>query len=879
MTLSQALKTERRARLAAEQLLAQKHRELMAANRQLGLHTRELAQEVYEARAQVASMRSAHARVSDELDRAVARMEMVESHLWQALEAIRDGFALFNADGTLEIANPAFLSLFDGLSDVGPGTHYRTLIAITAEEGLADLGEEAPESWARRLEAAFETPTSKPLTLKLWDGRFIKLQNRRTGDDALVSLVTDTTELMRMWSAVQELPDGFVLYDADDRMVMCNDRYRGLYAKSAPAMVPGALFEDILRYGLKNRQYPDAIGREEAWLAERLAQHRKSDTTVEQPLDNGRWLRIFEKRISDGSRVGLRVDITDLKETQAELEDAIRRAEAANRTKSVFLANMSHEIRTPMNGIVSMSELLMSTPLSDEQRLYSETIQTSGEALLEMINDILDFSKLEAERVVIADAPFDLECLIHDLVTLVQGAAREKGLTLLVDYDIFLPSQVSGDAKRLRQILMNLIGNAIKFTDSGQVLIRIVGLGEAAGRITLNITVEDTGIGIPPDMTEHIFGVFNQVEEDRDRAFEGTGLGLSICKRLVELMGGEIWVDSRQGEGACFGVRLALGVVPDATPSIPDALRRIARVLIVDPHAGSRGILARQLGQAGIATLMASSSEEAEVLRDADWQVAILAEDLCGGTGVALARRWRANGEGRGIILSATLPDQDRDALEQGIVQAVLTRPARRSNLQAALARIVSRRGDPPGASQDTSGHHGRLGRDGTEIDMAQETLIDVLLAEDNKTNQLVFAKMVAGLPVRLRIVANGQEALDAIAEARPELVFMDISMPGMDGKEATRRLRAQEMRDEGTRLPIIAVTAHAMAGDREAALAGGMDDYITKPVRKAAIRAAIEAALPGRLPVEAAPTDQAARAASSERRKTGLSGSDRSSR
>lgn len=341
MTLSQALKSERRARLAAEQLLAQKHRELMAANRKLGLHTRELAQEVYEARAQMASMRNENARVSDQLDRAVARIEMVESHLWQALEAIRDGFALFNADGTLEIANSAYLSLFDGLSDVGPGTHFRTIIEITAEEGLVDIGEEPAPDWIARMEATFAETISKPQTLKLWDGRFIKMQNRRTGDGAVVSLVADITEMMRMWSAVQELPDGFVLYDADDRMVMCNERYRSFYAKSAAAMVPGAAFEDILRYGLKNRQYLEAIGREEDWLAERLALHRKAETVVEQPLEDGRWLRIFEKRVTDGSRVGLRVDITHLKQTQADLEDAIRRAESANRAKSAFLANMS----------------------------------------------------------------------------------------------------------------------------------------------------------------------------------------------------------------------------------------------------------------------------------------------------------------------------------------------------------------------------------------------------------------------------------------------------------------------------------------------------------------------------------------------------------
>ncbi|MHA6324523.1 ATP-binding protein [Roseivivax sp. CAU 1753] len=848
MTLSHALTAERRARLAAEKLLAQKHKELMAANRKLGLHTRELAQEVYEARAQVASMRSEHARVATELDHAVQKIEVVESHLWQALEAIRDGFALFNPEGALEIANSAYLSVYDGLNDVGPGTHYRDLITVAAEEGLVDIGDEPIADWTRRMEASFTAQTSKPQMLRLWDGRFIQVQNRRTSDDGIVSLVVDMTELMRMWSAVQELPDGFVLYDPEDRMVMCNDKYRSIYAKSAAAMVPGATFEEILRYGLRNRQYLDAVGREEEWLAERMANHRKAEIVLEQPLDDGRWLRIFERRISDGSRVGLRVDITDLKNTQANLETAIQRAEAANRAKSAFLANMSHEIRTPMNGVVSMSELLMTTGLDDEQRLYAETIQNSGEALLVVINDLLDFSKIEADRVVIADEPFDLECLVHDLVTLVQGSAREKGLSLLVDYDIFLPSRFSGDANRLRQVFTNLIGNAIKFTDNGQILIRIIGLGEDDGRITLNITVEDTGIGIPPAKTEHIFGVFNQVEEERDRAFEGTGLGLAITKRLVELMGGEIWVDSTPGEGSCFGFRVVLGKAPEPDGDERLSFKAISRVLVADPHAGSRAILARQLGQSGIAAIMAASAEEASAARSQDWQVAILADDMGGVSGSSLAAQWRAKGEKRGIILSVTLPDQERATLESGVVQAVLKRPAPRATLYAALARIS------PIVAPDapTVAKAAKPKAIAAPAETPDLPLIDMLLAEDNKTNQLVFSKMVGDLPVRLRIAENGREALDEIAARRPDLVFMDISMPGMDGKEATRRLRAEEARTGAARLPVIAVTAHAMTGDREAILAEGLDDFVTKPVRKAAIRAAIEAALPGRLPVPA---------------------------
>ncbi|SFQ02724.1 hypothetical protein SAMN05421853_101343 [Roseivivax halotolerans] len=864
MTLSKVLAEERRARLAAEKLLAQKHAELTSANRRLGLHTRELAQEVSETRARVASMQTENARVISELGNAVQKIEVVESQLWQALEAIRDGFALFDAEGRLELANRAYLSMYDGIEEVWTGTHFSELLRLAAEEGLVDIGAENPADWIDRIAAGWTNTRSKPPILRLWDGRFVKVENRPTADGGTVSLAVDMTELMRMWSAVQELPDGFVLFDADDRLVMCNEKYRQLYSKSAPAIVPGATFEDILRYGLKHGQYLDAVGREEEWLAERLASHRRPEIVLEQPLDDGRWLRIFERRTSDGARVGLRVDISHLKQTQADLEKAMERAEAANRAKSAFLANMSHEIRTPMNGVVSMSELLVSTTLDDEQRLYAETIRNSGEALLEIINDVLDFSKIEADRIEIAVEPFDLERLIHDLVTLVQTSARKKGLALLVDYDIFLPSRFRGDAARVRQVLTNLIGNAIKFTHEGHVLVRIVGLGEERGRTTLHITVEDTGIGIPKSQQAHVFGVFNQVEDGRDRSFEGTGLGLAITKRLIELMGGEIWLKSEPGRGSCFGIRLVLpNATDDEGSGLPD-LRHIRRALVLDAHAGSRAILSRQLGQAGIAALTSAMEAEFDTMRQAPWDVAIIADDIPGATAAELARRWRTAGETRPLILSAALPDRERKAIGDGCFDAVVQRPTPRAALFAALARIEMASVSESPCVFHVAGHE-------------TETRIDVLLAEDNATNQLVFSKMVADLPIRLRVASNGQDALDEIAARRPDLVFMDISMPGMDGKEATRRLRQSEADTGAPRLPVIAVTAHAMDGDREAILAEGLDDYIVKPVRKAAIRNAIERALPGVLRDGA---DQAALdAASASRTKTGFPGSERSSR
>ncbi len=263
-------------------------------------------------------------------------------------------------------------------------------------------------------------------------------------------------------------------------------------------MVPGTSFEDLLRHGLTNGHVPAAVGREEEWLEARLRQFREAKGASEAQLSGGRWILESDHATPDGGRVGLRTDITQLREQQAQLEAARKAAEAASRAKSAFLANMSHEIRTPMNGVVGMAELLCDTPLTDEQRLFAETIRSSGEALLVIINDILDYSKLEAERMTLHPEPFDLERTIHEVTMLLQPRARARGLDLMIDYDMFLPTRYVGDPGRLRQVLTNLIGNAVKFTERGHVLIRVVGLETEDGRQQLHVTVEDTGIGIAP---------------------------------------------------------------------------------------------------------------------------------------------------------------------------------------------------------------------------------------------------------------------------------------------------------------------------------------------------------------------------------------------
>ena len=313
----------------------------------------------------------------------------------------------------------------------------------------------------------------------------------------------------------------------------------------------------------------------------------------------------------DGDLVTLALNITDQIEREQQLQEATARAEAANRAKSAFLANMSHEIRTPMNGVIGMADILAETELDEEQKSYIDTIRSSGEALLVIINDVLDYSKIEAEKVNLKPKPFDLERCIHDVVKLLTPTAQEKGFEIAVDYDLFMPTEYSGDAGRIRQVLTNLVGNAIKFTTDGHVTIQVVGMpedGDDAYRI--HITVEDTGIGIPEDKLDDIFREFQQVENERDRAHDGTGLGLAITHRLIGLMGGEVWVDSTEDEGSVFGFHITLPVLTEVEPDEISAPGWMDRAIVVDRDGMNRAILIKQLGLMGLRSVVAENMEQ-----------------------------------------------------------------------------------------------------------------------------------------------------------------------------------------------------------------------------------------------------------------------------
>jgi signal transduction histidine kinase/CheY-like chemotaxis protein len=825
MDLSERLVRERRARLAAERLLEQKSRELFAANEKLAIHARSLSDQIVEQRQAVRSaiseaevLKDQNHRFVEDLDRAHTAAVMAERRLWDAINTVRDGFAVFDTSLKLATANHAWLSWFKD-QPVAPGIPYEDVLSILANAGILDLGEEAAADFVSRMRARIDIDPIEPVTLKLSNGTWIKLQDRRAADGDLVSLAIDITEQMRIWAAIDVLPDGFVLFDREEKLLTCNQRYREMFPDSAPYMQPGIPFENLLRHGLQNGHVPEAEGREDDWLADRMRDFRAANSVSENTLAGGRVILESDHVTPDGGRVGLRRDITELREQQAALDDARKAAEAANRAKSAFLANMSHEIRTPMNGVVGMAELLCDTALTEEQRLFAETIRSSGEALLVIINDILDYSKIEAERLTLRPEPFDLERTIHEVTMLLQPRAREKGIDLMIDFDMFLPTRFVGDPGRLRQVLTNLIGNAVKFTEKGHVLTRVVGVDDEEGRQTLHVTVEDTGIGIAPEYLDHIFGEFNQVEDERNRKFEGTGLGLAITRRLIEHMGGAVWVDSEAGSGSSFGFRVTLPVAEDSGPiRAPVTVRR---VLAVDDQFINRTILERQLVPCGITvTLCRSGAEVLERLAaDAPYDVVLTDHDMPEMDGPTLLQHIRSTGNNVPVMLLSSHPMGLGEAARD--FAAILQKPILRSDLYRHLQALTA----PPVPEMPEV----------VPLPATDMRQMRVLAAEDNRTNQLVFQKMVRDMDIDLVFADNGRIAVELFQSFQPDLIFMDISMPEMDGKEAARTIRAL-----GSKVPIVALTAHAMDGDADAILAAGIDRYLTKPLRKTAIEGAL---------------------------------------
>jgi len=655
--------------------------------------------------------------------------------------------------------------------------------------------------------------------------------------------------------------DAFVSIDAAGAITAWNARAEALFGWPAPDVI-GRSLADTLIPAAQRQAHLQAIkhhtpGAPSALVGQRVevtALHRDGS---EVPIELAVWAHE-----DGGGYSAFAHDITRRITSQAELETARDHAMTASRLKSEFLANMSHEIRTPMNGVIGMSSLLLQTDLSALQRDYAETVSSSAEALLTVIDDILDFSKIEAGKLDVESVPFDLRAVVEESAVLLAARAHEQGLELTCRLDPALPAAVAGDPGRLRQVLLNLLGNAVKFTARGEVNLsaRIAEHAQDADRnpdaVLVELVVRDTGIGMVPATLEHLFDAFTQADTSTTRRYGGTGLGLAISRQLVELMGGTLHATSEPGKGSTFTalIPLRLCSAPPAAPPVADLAGK--RALIVDDNATNRRVLTEMVTGWGCSARTTNQARQALAALHAaadeheTFDVVLLDLNMPGVDGFDLARLVRADprvGDVPLVMLTSSAQRGEAQQAEQNGITAYLTKPVRSTQLHQALQAALGT--EQPGAAADrpaaTPQLLPRIPSQGVAEGLAASPAGSglVLLVEDNAVNQKVLVAVLSRIGYAVHVAGNGEQALQHLALGSYDAVLMDCQMPVMDGYEATAELRRRE--GTGRRTPVIALTASAMAEDRDRCLAAGMDDYLSKPVNTQNLSAALAHWLP----------------------------------
>jgi|HubBroStandDraft_6_1064221.scaffolds.fasta_scaffold00923_13 PAS domain S-box-containing protein len=658
----------------------------------------------------------------------------------------------------------------------------------------------------------------------------LEVNERMRAEEAL----SEERKILR--ALIDNVPDFMYVKDLECRFLVANLSVARQMGAKAPEELLGKNDFDFYPREIATTFYEDEqrvirsgqaeVNREEAGLDSQGNASQIMTTQVPLRDKNGRVTGL----------VGIGRDITHLKKVQEEMQNAREAAEAASRAKSEFLANMSHEIRTPLNGVMGMTDLALETDLTQEQREYLETVKMSGDSLLTVINDILDFSKIEAGKIDLEALDFDLRDSLESTLKTLAVRADEKGLELLCEVAPEVPEVVRGDSSRLRQIVVNLVGNAIKFTDSGEIAVKVQVETREGTECVCRFTVADTGVGIPEDKRELIFKPFSQADTSTTRKYGGTGLGLTISTRLVQMMRGKIWVESELGRGSQFHftVRLEAADAKEiklGTIAPPELLRGV-KVLVVDDNRTNRRILEGMLLRwhmkpTPVDCAAAALAQLSSALEAGEPYPLILTDmHMPEMDGFALIEQIRQRPElSAATIMMLTSAGHRGDAArcqELGVA-AYLLKPIRQSELREAVARVLGAR--------EQEGAIPLITRFSLQETREPGACLRVLLAEDNLVNQRLAVRLLEKRGHRVVVASTGLEALEALEKESFDLVLMDVQMPEMDGLEATATIREKE-KSSGLHQAVVALTAHAMKGDREKCLAAGMDGYLTKPIR-----------------------------------------------
>lgn len=798
-------------------------------------------------------------RREDQLIEARQQAEAIKADLESIVASLHVGIVVVDENSMIELVNEAFESLWDGTLPQMQGRPLAELHRFKREQGeaievQAGLCDTDHEAWLQRVRdgsfPAREVGYVNGRTLiesgqPISDGRclltYIDITERREREREVLetrSALEEVGSLVK--DAMSAMGQGLLIID-NDRIELANEALSSMFTAPPALLQPGALVADLVEDSARRGIFGH-IGEQ------RVEARDFIDTLMRaRPLPlvfrsgRGVWLQMEARPTEHGRIVLVYSDITELKAREDELRRLVVRAETADKAKSEFLANMSHEIRTPMNGVLGMAELLAKSDLDTRQKTFIDIMVKSGNALLTIINDILDFSKIDAGQMSLRKAPFNLVEAVEDVATLLSAKAAEKDLELVVRGAADIPAVVVGDAGRFRQIVTNLVGNAVKFTDFGHVRIDMSATGTEDGVVAVTLRVEDTGVGIPEDKLSSVFDKFSQVDSSSTRRHEGTGLGLAITEGLVTLFGGSLAVESVVGKGSVFTVTLPMEIEhADALNVVVPVNLRGARVIVVDRNEATRSVARELLTEWGFdATAVADAEEALPLLSaasaiDITVEAAIVDKNLRDARGRNLIEAIRQDFPSTALIALSALgaPPQDSgfDSLES---DAHLMKPIRAGLLRETVCEVirsVRHRHQMPASAIRSSASDSSAASLMQTFPASDAEPIDVLVAEDNEVNQILFRQLLEASGVSYTLVADGEQAVECFRKLKPRMILMDVSMPIMNGHQAARAIRRIEA-GTGERVPIVAVTAHVLDGDREACLASGMDDYLAKPI------------------------------------------------